>query len=83
MHQEEEKAAREALIAWARRYFAPELDDPVPEVMILSLGYNQAEDEWEAELSVSTCADRPHVTFWLDDIHSLQGNRLHIIAVEY
>jgi hypothetical protein len=82
MHQEEEQV-RHALIAWAQRYFAPGLDDPKPEVTILSLGYNQAEDEWEAELAVSTCADHPHVTCWLDDIHPLQENRLHIEAVEY
>jgi hypothetical protein len=44
MHQEEEQV-RHALIAWAQRYFAPELDDPMPEVTVLCLCYNQAEDE--------------------------------------
>ncbi len=75
--------ARTAIIRWAQSYFAPEIDDPPPEVAILSIAYNEQDDEWIAELEISSSADNPTVTFWFDNHHPMEKNRLHIANIEY
>ncbi len=75
-----EQMARNAIIEWAKRYFAPNIDDPMPDVEVVNIDHNLADDEWEAELNVSTSADNPEVMFWFDDE---QDNKLCIDAVEY
>ncbi len=76
-----EQMARNAIIEWARSYFAPNIDDPTPDVEVVSIDHNLADDEWKAELNVSTSADHPVVMFWFDEDDDAQ--ELHIDAVEY
>lgn len=78
-----EQEVREGIILWAQRYYVTEIDDPTPDVNIVNLEYHANDDEWEAELEVSTSADNPHVMFWTDDDHQLVENWLHVIGVEY
>jgi hypothetical protein len=78
-----EPEARAVIIHWARGYFAPEMDDPLPEVEVLSIVYNEQEDEWTTVLQVSTSADNPTVTFWVDEGHLLEKHRVHIENIEY
>jgi hypothetical protein len=87
-----EQEARSAIIHWAKRYDA-EYDEPVPEVTVLSLTYDEYESEWTAELAVSTSAENPTVTFWLNEGHRkaaqengliwLEENWLHVENIEY
>ncbi len=78
-----EAEASAAIIRWAKGYFAPEIDDPTPEVEVLSIAYHEQADEWIATLQVSTSADDPTVTFWFDEVHLLEENRVHIENIEY
>jgi hypothetical protein len=72
-----EQEACAAIVRWAKRYYSPEIDDPTPDVNVVSITHDANEDEWIAELEVSSCADNPFVTFWLEE------NRLHIENIEY
>ena len=53
-----EQEARAAIVTWARNHFF--VNDIRPDVQVLTIQHNEA-DEWEAELTVSTSADSPHV----------------------
>jgi AmiR/NasT family two-component response regulator len=70
-----EQKAREAIVTWARNHFFE--NDIRPDVQVLTIQHND-DDEWEAKLVVSTSADNPHVTFFMDEQHGLQ-----VSAVEY
>lgn len=70
-----EEEARETITQWAESYYG---DDEKPDVEILSIVYHEDEEEWEAELEVSTSADNPTVTFWMSKEHGLRVN-----TVEY
>ena len=70
--------ARARITRWAKQHFYDEDEEITPDVDIVSLAYHPSEDEWEAELSVSTSADNPTVTFFHDEQYGLQ-----IVAVEY
>lgn len=73
-----EQRARAAVIKWAQSYYVLEQDDPIPEVEVIRINYDKSADEWEAELSVSTCADNPYVTFWIDE-----RQKIKVSQVEY
>jgi hypothetical protein len=66
-----EAKARNAIIDWAESYFCEE-EKVAPTVTIVRLDYDQEEEEWTAELEVSTSADNPTVTFWMDERFGLQ-----------
>jgi hypothetical protein len=75
-----EVEARQHITRWAKQHFAPERGDPTPNVEIISLSHDAKEDERQAELAVSTSADNPHVTFFMDD---RPGYGLQVASVEY
>jgi hypothetical protein len=75
----------QALVRWAKAEYQVEpwedyyyeVDNPVPTVEVVSLIYDSDMDEWEAELSISTCVDNPQVRFYFE------GKRLRVVGVEY
>lgn len=75
-----EEEARNAITRWAKQHFAENEENITPEVEILSIKYDDEEDQWTAELEVSTSADNPTVTFFMDD---RPGYGLQIDSVEY
>jgi hypothetical protein len=72
-----EDQAREALLRWARAHWREDDSFEEPDVQILSIKQTD-DDQWEAELSVSSVADNPAVAFFFDD-----DGRIHVDAVEY
>ena len=74
-----EDEARAKIVKWAKGYFSENHDNVIPQIKIVSIAYDEYEEEWTAELEVSTSADNPHVTFFVSDEpgHGLQ------VQVEY
>lgn len=64
--------AEAAIKRWAKIHFRIHETDPSPEVDVFDLEYNTDEDEWTAELQVSTSEDNAYVSFWVDDKHGIQ-----------
>lgn len=74
----EEQRVRACLLAWARAYWQDETTGAIPQVELVSLvEVSHEQDEWEAELLVSSSADNPTVSFFLD------ADRLHVQTIEY
>jgi hypothetical protein len=69
--------ARDAIASWAEDYFTQSATS-APAVQVLSLAYDEQEDEWTAELEISSSAENPTVTFWIDD-----QRKLHVENIEY
>jgi hypothetical protein len=67
-----EEEARTRIIEWAKHYFSNYGEEEEPKVEVVSISYDKEEEEWSAELEVSTSEDNPSVVFWLDDQHGLQ-----------
>lgn len=63
----DEQEARRRIAAWAKRYYYAEKEDSTPEVSVLNCTWDDGDEEWTAELEVSTSADNPTVTFWMDE----------------
>jgi hypothetical protein len=74
-----EAEARKVITQWAKNHFADNEEHVVPDVEVLSIE-EQQDDEWYAELSISTSEDNPLVTFFVSDI---PGHGLQIVSVEY
>ena len=70
-----EEEARKALIRWAKDYYGD--DEEEPEIKIITIEYDQYEEEWSAELEVSTSADNPLVTFMIVD------GKVRVLLTEY
>jgi hypothetical protein len=73
-----EAEARQRIVAWAKDHFSEE--HIIPDVKVLSIEYNEDEDEWSAELLVSTSAENPFVTFFEDSTSQLG---VQVRSVEY
>lgn len=71
--------AEQLITRWAEHHFRDEEEEITPAVQVLSLAFHSGQDEWEAELVVSTSADNPHVTFVMS---AQPGQGLHIVRVE-
>lgn len=73
-----EDEARKVITEWAKGHFQDE-DEPEPDVEVVEI--TEGEDgEWEAELEVSTSADNPRVTFFMDDDPKFG---LQIVTIDY
>lgn len=72
----DEQPIRAALIVWAKLRYPADGMRLVPHVTVLSLVYDQDQDEWSAELSVSSLEVKPFIRFWVDDqrkLHVAEG----------
>lgn len=75
MNQEE---ARAQIVEWASAHFA-DGDDPC-EVIVISIEYNEDNENWTAELEVSSSEDNPVVTFFE---RPYPHTGLQIVSIEY
>jgi hypothetical protein len=72
-----EEEARLRIIKWAENYFA---DDNKPCVKVVSIVFNADDEDWTAELEVSTSEDNPIVTFFE---RPAPHTGLQIVDIEY
>lgn len=77
----QEQKAEAALVRWAKGHYQQTdyygTGNSAPTVEVVSMAYDEAEQEWLAVLRVSTIEQTPTVTFWLDQQH------IHIEKIEY
>lgn len=74
---EEEACAK--IIDWAENYFNPNGDEPCT-AEVVEIKYDKDDDNWVAELEVSSSADNPTVTFFE---RPAPHHGLQIVGVEY
>lgn len=85
-----EEEASNAIVAWAKQSYEPvSSDDDEMEAMkkagllpglrvdLISIEIDP-DDMWKARLAIAGGRFDIIVTFWLDDVHQLQENRMHI-----
>lgn len=73
-----EQEARARIIEWASAHFADE-DEPC-ETKIISIEYNEDDEDWTAELEISTSEDNTIVTFFE---RPAPYTGLQIVSIEY
>ncbi len=91
--QTPQQEAGKAIIAWAKQSYEPisTADDEMAAMEKMGLvsgmrvdliSIEPLDDMWKARLAMAGGRFDIIVTFWLDDIHQLQENRLHIEDVQ-
>src|SRR2546423_11768541 len=91
--QTPEQEASQTIVSWAKQSYQPIASDdsemadmekagllPGSRVDLISL--EPLDDMWKARLAMAGGRFDIIVTFWLDDIHQLEENRLHIEDVQ-
>lgn len=77
-----------AIVSWAKQSYQPissndemgtlEAEGLIPGLRVDLISIEPIDDMWKARLSIAGGRFDIIVTFWLDDIHHLEENRLHI-----
>jgi hypothetical protein len=91
--QTPEQEASKAIVSWAKQSYQPlsTADDEMTAMEkagLLSglrvdlISIEPIDDMWKARLAIAGGRFDSIVTFWLDDIHQLEENRLHIENVQ-
>ncbi len=80
-----EQEAGTAVVEWVKQFYTPITTKQeewalLPRVDLENI--TSRNDLWEAVLSIAGGHFHLHVSFWLDDLHLLQENRIHIEDVQ-